>query len=95
MPETWFEVTWPDGATETCYSPSSVVREHFAERASYSLPDFMARGRAALHAASERVRAKYGTPCSRAQAQLARLEQAALSFADHPDARVRVDRFTS
>jgi uncharacterized repeat protein (TIGR04042 family) len=94
MPEMLFHLTWPDGTAETCYSPSLVIREHFSEGGLYTLDDFLARSRIALGIASERVRAKYGVPCSRAQAQLARIEQAAVSFASQPDPRVRVDRFT-
>ena len=31
MPEMWFVVRWPDGSSETCYSPSLVIKEHFSE----------------------------------------------------------------
>jgi hypothetical protein len=39
------------------------------------------------------VRAKYGHPCGRALAQLARIEATAQSFAGAPDARVKLDAF--
>ena len=29
MPELRFVLRWPDGTWETCYSPSTVVRDHF------------------------------------------------------------------
>jgi uncharacterized repeat protein (TIGR04042 family) len=91
MPEMHFRVRWPDGTSETCYSPSLVIRDYFSEGASYALADFVGRSRIALVLASERVRAKYGRPCSRATAQLARIESAAARFAKLPDARVTVD----
>jgi uncharacterized repeat protein (TIGR04042 family) len=65
MPELCFVLRWPDGTRETCYSPSTVVRDHFEPGTLYPLPDFLARSRAALTAASDRVKAIYGTPCSR------------------------------
>jgi len=39
------------------------------------------------------VEEKYGWPCFRAMAQLARIEAAAATFADVADARVAVDAF--
>jgi hypothetical protein len=39
------------------------------------------------------VKAKYGMPCRRALAQLARIETAAGAFTGVPDARVAVDGF--
>jgi uncharacterized repeat protein (TIGR04042 family) len=88
-----FHIRWPDGNTETCYSPSLVVKDFFALGESYPLADFLARSRTALGIASDRVKAKYGRPCSLATAQLARIETAAESFADSPNARVTVDAF--
>ena len=32
MPEMWFVVRWPDGSSETCYSPSLVIKDHFRRR---------------------------------------------------------------
>jgi uncharacterized repeat protein (TIGR04042 family) len=91
MPEMRFRIRWPDGTSESCYSPSLVIKDYFAEGATYPLPDFLARSRTALAIASERVRAKYGYPCRRALAQLARIESAAGNFAGLPDARVTID----
>ena len=79
MPELRFVLRWPDGTWETCYSPSTVVRDHFPGTL-YPLADFLARSRAALTAASDRVEAIYGTPCSRALSQLARIECATAGF---------------
>jgi len=93
MPELHFTLRWPDGSRETCYSPSTVIREHFVEGKDYALPDFLAASRTALNAASERVRARYGSPCSLALGQLARIEASAARFADQPNARVLFESF--
>ena len=74
MPETYFHVRWPDGGREACYSPSTVVKDFLVAGRSYPLAEFLALSRAALGAASERVRARYGAGCSRAMAQLAAIE---------------------
>ena len=54
---------------------------------------FLERSRLALNLASDRVEDKYGWRCSRALAQLSRLEAAAKGFDHLPDARVTVDTF--
>ena len=91
MPEMHFQVEWPDGRVDRCYSPSLVVREHLAVGASYPLREFVDRTRTALGIASERVRAKYGYACSAALDQLAAIERTAQGFA--PAAQVRVIAF--
>jgi uncharacterized repeat protein (TIGR04042 family) len=93
MPEMRFRIRWPDGTPETCYSPSLVIKDYFSVGADYALPDFIARSRTALAIASERVKAKYGMPCRRAIAQLARIEMVACAFTDVPGARVAIDAF--
>lgn len=80
MPELRFVLRWPDGTRETCYSPSTVVRDHFEPGTLYPLADFLSRSRAALTAASDRVASIHGTPCSRALSQLARIECATARF---------------
>jgi uncharacterized repeat protein (TIGR04042 family) len=93
MPEMRFHIRWPDGRSESCYSPSLVIKDYFAVGTEYALTDFLARSRTALGIASDRVRAKYGMPCSRALAQLARIETMANAFTGDPAARVAVDAF--
>lgn len=88
-----FHVRWPDGSTESCYSPSLVVKDHLAVGETYALDDFVGRASTALHTASERVKARYGHACSLALGQLARIEAAAERFRATPDARVGVVRF--
>jgi uncharacterized repeat protein (TIGR04042 family) len=80
MPELHFVLRWPDGAEETCYSPSTIVRDHFVPGSVYPMAEFLARCRAALGAASDRVRAIHGSPCSLALGQLARIESTAAGF---------------
>ena len=93
MPEMRLHIRWPDGTVETCYSPSLVIKDYFSVGAHYLLSDFLELSRTALGIASDRVKAKYGMPCRRALAQLARIETAAGAFTDVPDARVAVDGF--
>jgi uncharacterized repeat protein (TIGR04042 family) len=77
-----YTVRWPDATQTTCYSPSLVVREWLQPGQDYPLDDFMDRVRQATAIASERVRARYGFPCSRAAAQLAALEDRRRHYAD-------------
>ena len=80
MPEMSFDIRWPDGSTEQCYSPSLVIRDHLSVGETYGVAEFMRRSRTALTIASDRVREKYGFACSRAMGQLAKLETAAKRF---------------
>ncbi len=80
MPELRFAITWPDGMTETCYSPSTIIRDHFTPGARYRMAEFLARCRTALTAASDRVKAIHGRPCSLALGQLARIEATAARY---------------
>ena len=91
MPEMRFRIRWPDGRVETCYSPSRVIKDYLAEGESYALADFLDRSRTALSIASERVRAKYGSPCPRALGELARLEVMARAYA--ADTHVKLETF--
>lgn len=78
MPEVIFHIRWPDGREERCYSPSTAIRQHLTAGQTYPLAEFVARARAGLTAASDRVAAKYGFACSSAADQLARIEAAAV-----------------
>ncbi|MCJ2090542.1 MSMEG_0570 family nitrogen starvation response protein [Methylobacterium sp. E-005] len=77
MPEMRFHIRWPDGSREACYSPSLVIKDHLAVGQDYAVDEFVYLSRLALGLASERVRALYGFPCGRAQAQIARIEDTA------------------
>jgi uncharacterized repeat protein (TIGR04042 family) len=93
MPEMRFVIRWPDGKRENCYSPSLVIRDFLQEGETYPVPDFLQRSREALQIASERVKAKYGYPCSLALGQLARIEATATRFGGQEDARVACETF--
>ena len=67
MPETFWTVRWPDGSEEQLYSPSSVVTDLFEPGLSYPVP-------------ANRVKARYGPPCSLAMGQLDRIEQRIAGF---------------
>lgn len=91
MPEMRFHIRWPDGSREACYSPSLVIKEHFALGEELPLADFVARSRTALTIASDRVKARYGFPCSLATSQLARIEAAAAAMPE--DGGVLIEAF--
>ena len=93
MPEMRFHIRWPNGLRESCYSPSQVVKDYFVPGTSYPLPDFVARSRKALTIASDRVQARYGFACSRALAQLERIETTADGQHAGKDATVLVEAF--
>ncbi len=93
MPETRFKIQWPDGSQETCYSPSSIIKEYFEPDRDYPLTDFVDRSRTALNIASDRVLAKYGRACGLALGQLAEIEATADRFNSQPKSLVRVIEF--
>jgi uncharacterized repeat protein (TIGR04042 family) len=70
-----------------------VIREHFVAGTDYPLDDFVSACRRALTAASERVRVRYGTPCSLALGQLVQIEARAKRFAGSPEARILLESF--
>ena len=80
MPETHFQIKWPDGSQQTGYSPSLIMKDYFTSGQAYELEDFLERSRTALHIASDHVQAKYGIPCSRALSQLQQLEAKANQY---------------
>lgn len=85
-----FEVRWPDGSQQSYYSPSLVVQDYLEPGAHYPVEDFVGRTREALGIASDRVRTKFGFPCSRAAASIAGIERDAAAF---HDGTVTVERF--
>lgn len=93
MPEMHYRLRWPDDSETTCYSPSLVIRDYFAPGEGYELQEFLRRIREATHIASERVRAKFGFACSRANDQLGAIEADAARFSGQPSARVLVVAF--
>jgi len=93
MPEMHFRVRWPDASETRCYSPSLVIRDFFVPGNTYPVPEFLRRSREALSIASERVRAKYGSPCSLALGQLSEIERLAARYAQQAQAEVTVIDF--
>ena len=93
MPVVHFEVVWPDGKTEACYSPSSVIKEHFVEGEIYPLNNFLTVCETALNAASARVGERFGFACSSAMDQLSVIKTRCASFENIPDATVKMTRF--
>ncbi|GEL21896.1 hypothetical protein PSU4_08500 [Pseudonocardia sulfidoxydans NBRC 16205] len=101
MPDVVFDVRWPDGSTQSFYSPSLIVKDYFEAGAQYTLDDFVARTREAMRLADERVRAKYGMGCSESAMTLAGVEYGARRFAEGADdtaagaGKVTIERFRS
>jgi uncharacterized repeat protein (TIGR04042 family) len=87
MPAMHFHLRWPDASETRCYSPSLVIKDHFAPGTRYPLVQFVPQMREALGIASERVRAKFGYACSMALDQLAQIESIAARF----DGRAEVE----
>jgi uncharacterized repeat protein (TIGR04042 family) len=90
MPETRFQIQWPDASHEVCYSPSSVVKKYLIPGQEYELEDFVERARTALHIASDRVEEKYGRPCGLALGQIQSIEERADRFSRLSPAKVRM-----
>ncbi|GIM90845.1 MSMEG_0570 family nitrogen starvation response protein [Paractinoplanes toevensis] len=80
MPERYVSVRWPDGHTQEIYSPSTVIEDYFHIGQTLPVAEFVAQSRAALTIASDRVRAAYGFPCSRAAASIAAVTENAARF---------------
>jgi len=87
----YFDVRWPDGLTQRCYSPSTIVEDYFAPGGEYELAEFVERSRTALGIAGERVREKFGFYCTGASDQLARIERTAAAYGDVGGAKVTVE----
>lgn len=88
MPEMTFEVCWPDGSVQHCYSPSLVMHDYLTAGSTYSVAEFLERSGTALAEASDRVRAKFGFACTSAAATTEQIAHTAARFA--PTAVVRV-----
>ena len=93
MPEIRFQIQWPDGSKETCYSPSLIVKDYFTPESEYAIEDFVERSRTSLKIASDRVLAKYGMPCSLALGQFERIEATATQYSHMPQPKVRFIQF--
>jgi putative flavoprotein involved in K+ transport len=74
MPAVHFALTWPDGITQACYSPSTVIEQVLVEGGRYPVPELAARCREGLTRAAERVREVRGFACTAAPQQLDEIE---------------------
>ena len=88
MPEMTFDVQWPDGRVQQCYSPSLVMHDYLTSGSDYTVAEFLDRSTHALQEASERVRAKFGFSCTSAAATNEKIAETATRFA--PTATIRV-----
>jgi uncharacterized repeat protein (TIGR04042 family) len=88
MPAIHFNVRWPDGSEDRCYSPSTVLQQHFKAGERIAIEEFVARADVALGAASQRVQQRFGYFCSSAMDQLAAIKAKAaqyeISVNEHP-----------
>ena len=94
MPEINFKIEWSDGTQQSCYSPSLVVKKYFSPGEKYELSEFVNLSRTALNIASDRVKAAYGFPCSKALGQLKQIESKASEYREIANAKVRFLEFT-
>ena len=81
MPEVHLTLEWPDGSTSALYSPSTVILQRLRPGQSLPVSTLRIQGIAALQEASERVRARYGFACTRADEEERRLLEQAAAFA--------------
>ncbi|WP_271255021.1 MSMEG_0570 family nitrogen starvation response protein [Pseudanabaena sp. Chao 1811] len=93
MPQINFQISWPDGSEQTCYSPSLIVKEYFEPNVEYALDEFVESARTALNIASDRVKAKYGFPCGLAIGQLQDIEARASEYQNLENPQVKFIRF--
>ena len=70
-----------------------MIKDYFSEGQAYTVADFLERSRTALQIASDRVKAKYGRPCSLALGQLSSIETTVARFERDPAATVLCERF--
>ncbi|MDQ6744419.1 MAG: MSMEG_0569 family flavin-dependent oxidoreductase [Actinomycetota bacterium] len=92
MPAVDFILRWPDGTTQDCYSPSTVIEQYLAEGATYPVGELLARCRTALERASERVREQRGFACTAAPQQLEEIEQRARMMGGAAEDPIKVER---
>ncbi|MDQ6776278.1 MAG: MSMEG_0570 family nitrogen starvation response protein, partial [Actinomycetota bacterium] len=88
MPSVEFNLRWPDGAVQRCYSPSTAIEQVLVEGGAYPVGELLRRCRAGLERGSERVREQRGFACTAAAEQLATIEGRAGSMAAGDDATV-------
>ncbi|MCT0199578.1 MSMEG_0570 family nitrogen starvation response protein [Synechococcus sp. CS-1325] len=88
MPEVELDLEWPDGRTTRLYSPSTVILKYLSPGQIVSVRELQERGSEALQQASERVRARYGFACTRADEEERKLQGWAAGFGGEEPVRV-------
>lgn len=88
MPEVRLTLEWPDGQASELYSPSTVVLDHLRPGDRLTVAELEQRAIVALRQASERVRARYGFACTRADEEEASLRRWVRGY--EPSALVQV-----
>lgn len=88
MPEMTFDVRWPDGVAQQCYSPSLVMHDYLSPDTAYTVSDFVQRCERALTEASARVQARYGFACTSAAATTEQIHRAAARYPAESQVRV-------
>jgi uncharacterized repeat protein (TIGR04042 family) len=83
-----FDVQWPNGRVQRCYSPSLVMHDYLSAGTDYTVADFLDRSGKALHEASERVRAKFGFACSSAAWTEEEISSTATEFPSNATIRI-------
>ena len=89
MPEVELTLEWPDGGQSRLYSQSTVILEHLAPGQTVTVAELRAKGTLALRQASERVRARYGFACTRADEEERRLLEQSARFGEQERVSVR------
>ena len=90
MPSVNFTVKWPNGQSSNFYSPSTIVYEYFQKGQQWAGQEFLKQSEQALHAASERVRARYGFACSSAMDTLNRIQEQAQLCSLKPENTIEI-----
>ncbi|MCW7548646.1 MSMEG_0570 family nitrogen starvation response protein [Photorhabdus sp. APURE] len=90
MPSVNFTVKWPNGELIQYYSPSTVIYEYLSIGQRYPSMQFLHQVENGLHAASERVRARYGFFCSSAVDNLAIIKRQAKFFGLNPEDQIEI-----
>ena len=88
------QIEWSDGTQQDCYSPSLSIKKYFVAGEEYELEEFVKQSRIALNRASERVKAAFGYPCSKAMAQLQQIETKAEEYQNGSGSKVKILGFT-
>ena len=74
MPSVNLTIKWPNGDLSNFYSPSTIIYDFFKSGEHYKAADFLSKADQALHAASERVRMRYGFSCTSAMDTLSKIQ---------------------